>query len=124
MWLSRDQIGENGGWNLYGMVGNNTINKRNLLGLKHQMSPGSCITVAEKVDFEIITRKVYAGIQKPKKREYIYGHLGLYELAGHPICKVENEQAQMNLLCPGSTAQKNARNQNKECLFTQNINMV
>jgi len=31
-WLSRDPIGENGGWNLYGMVGNNPTNYIDLLG--------------------------------------------------------------------------------------------
>ena len=70
------------------------------------MSSDSCIIVAEKVDFEIITKKVYAGIQKPEKREYIYGHLEWDGLAGRPICKIKNEQAQMNLLCSDSTAQK------------------
>jgi len=33
-WLSRDPIGERGGRNLYGMVGNNFINRWDLLGLK------------------------------------------------------------------------------------------
>ena len=32
-WPSRDPIGENGGINLYGMVGNNPVNRLDLLGL-------------------------------------------------------------------------------------------
>jgi hypothetical protein len=31
-WLSRDPIGENGGWNLYGFVGNDGINKADFVG--------------------------------------------------------------------------------------------
>ena len=33
-WLSRDPIGENGGWNLYVMVGNNPVGRWDYLGLK------------------------------------------------------------------------------------------
>jgi RHS repeat-associated protein len=32
-WLNRDPIGEEGGWNLYGMVGNDAINNWDYLGL-------------------------------------------------------------------------------------------
>jgi RHS repeat-associated protein len=35
-WLSRDPIGENGGLNLYGMVGNNPISKWDYLGLAYR----------------------------------------------------------------------------------------
>ena len=35
-WPSRDPIGERGGFNLYGMVGNDTANKLDLLGLKQK----------------------------------------------------------------------------------------
>ena len=41
-WLSRDPIEENGGLNLYGMVGNDTIDSVDLLGLK--LSP-QCIAL-------------------------------------------------------------------------------
>jgi len=34
LWPSRDPIGERGGMNLYGMVGNDVINRVDLLGLK------------------------------------------------------------------------------------------
>ena len=38
-WLSRDPIGEQGGLNLYGFVGNNPVNKRDLLGLANKDVP-------------------------------------------------------------------------------------
>jgi RHS repeat-associated protein len=34
-WLSRDPIGENGGINLYGYVGNNPVNRKDPLGLTY-----------------------------------------------------------------------------------------
>ena len=39
-WLSRDPIGENGGLNLYGMVGNSPVNLWDYLGLASVPNPG------------------------------------------------------------------------------------
>jgi RHS repeat-associated protein len=38
-WLNRDPIGERGGLNLYGMVGNDPVNKRDYLGLEESITP-------------------------------------------------------------------------------------
>jgi hypothetical protein len=40
-WLNRDPIGERGGINLYGMVGNDAVNRWDLLGLS-PIDPGPC----------------------------------------------------------------------------------
>ena len=53
-WLSRDPIGEKGGLNLYGLVGNNPAHKRDRLGLEEQSNDviargaGQCSNVCEK----------------------------------------------------------------------------
>ena len=44
LWLSRDPIGERGGLNLYGFVGNDGVNRWDLLGLKW---PQSCEEVCK-----------------------------------------------------------------------------
>src|SRR5207249_4898494 len=36
-WLSRDPIEEEGGFNLYGMIGNDPVNHFDLLGLDHNI---------------------------------------------------------------------------------------
>jgi RHS repeat-associated protein len=41
-WLSRDPIGEKGGINLYGFVGNNALNKWDVLGLSGTQYVGCC----------------------------------------------------------------------------------
>lgn len=63
-WLSRDPLGEAGGINLYGFVGNNPVNKRDLLGLTNKdvsflfvnYYTESCITIgaSTKSPYQII----------------------------------------------------------------------
>jgi RHS repeat-associated protein len=46
-WPSRDPIGERGGFNLYGMVGNNSVGAIDLLGLEMWPADGGEITSSE-----------------------------------------------------------------------------
>lgn len=45
-WLSRDPLGEAGGLNLYGMVGNDPVNAYDPLGLASAGSPGNAISLS------------------------------------------------------------------------------
>jgi proteasome lid subunit RPN8/RPN11 len=49
-WISRDPIGENGGINLYGMVGNNSINWVDVLGLSFSVKKKPCPCDEQKVN--------------------------------------------------------------------------
>jgi len=49
-WLSRDPIAEAGGLNLYGMVGNDTVNFWDYLGLSEDCCPEVCKTLKDVLD--------------------------------------------------------------------------
>jgi RHS repeat-associated protein len=56
-WLSRDPIGEEGGINLYGYVGNAPINLFDPLGLAPQELPNSCVANALQEGIKTVTGK-------------------------------------------------------------------
>ena len=57
-WLSRDPIEEYGGWNLYGMVGNNSLGKWDYLGKVEKWYKAGKVTIVEHEDI-----KLYYGIR-------------------------------------------------------------
>jgi RHS repeat-associated protein len=57
-WLSRDPIGELGGYNLYAMLSNKTVNKTDLNGYMASVWLKSCkCCCAESITFNILTRR-------------------------------------------------------------------
>ena len=67
-WLSRDPIGERGGYNLYAMLGNNTINKIDINGLKEITCNGES-DAGNKKDCKIIGMYVLPWGQTPQQAE-------------------------------------------------------
>ena len=50
LWPSRDPIGERGGLNLYGFVGNNGVNSIDLFGMRSSCQDGQCCMAGKCVD--------------------------------------------------------------------------
>jgi RHS repeat-associated protein len=75
-WINRDPIGERGGVNLYGFVGNSTINKADYLGkvwsntmaLAHYFAKGGDVTLTQIGGVDIVTSSIQPKIDEWKKR--------------------------------------------------------
>ena len=65
-WLSRDPIGERGGWNLYGMVSNNPVNLWDYLGQKFTCDEGESDEF--KTEMKKIIEKTRKGFEKAVKK--------------------------------------------------------
>jgi RHS repeat-associated protein len=84
VWPSRDPIGEQGGVNLYGMVGNNPVNRIDPLGLQATAPNGNCNDPCSKL--EQIIRKALRDVRH-RGLDLLTDRWGLYAnfMYGTPI---------------------------------------
>jgi RHS repeat-associated protein len=72
-WPSRDPIGERGGANLYGFVGNDGVNKRDFLGLTTLNEWWVCTKLAAKFDMTCCKEALKIKLRLPGRIEARYG---------------------------------------------------
>jgi RHS repeat-associated protein len=84
-WLNRDPIGEEGGVNLYGMVGNDPINYCDLLGLTPETDLFAAIARGSAADIETVL-SVYAEVLQPSA--VAQGQAALARIAANEARKI------------------------------------